>query len=104
LDWIQMTATPTLEFSSDRPLSSKSDDKLNRAPFAERVAGVLRELPKGASLVVGIHGPWGDGKTTVLNMLRADLEADDSTATVEFNPWRFTDEPAMLAGFPPVAG
>jgi hypothetical protein len=94
-----MTATPTLEFSNDRPLSSKSDDKLNRAPFAERVAGVLRGLPKGAGLVVGIHGPWGDGKTTVLNMLQADLDADGATATVEFNPWRFTDEPAMLAGF-----
>lgn len=94
-----MTATPTLEFSNDRPLSSKTDDKLNRAPFAERVAGVLRELPRGASLVVGIHGPWGDGKTTVLNLLRAELDADGATATVEFNPWRFTDEPAMLAGF-----
>jgi hypothetical protein len=94
-----MMVTPTLEFSNDRPLSSKYDDKLNRAPFAERVAGVLRELPKGAGLVVGIHGPWGDGKTTVLNMLRADLDADGATATIEFNPWRFTDEPAMLAGF-----
>jgi len=41
-----MTATPTLEFSNDRPLSSKTDDKLNRAPFAERVAGVLLELPR----------------------------------------------------------
>jgi hypothetical protein len=94
-----MTATPNLEFSNDRPLSSKSDDKLNRAPFAERVAGVLRELPNGAGLVVGIHGPWGDGKTTVLNLLRAELDADGATATVDFNPWRFTDEAAMLAGF-----
>lgn len=94
-----MTATPAPEFSNDRPLSSKSDDKLTRAPFAERVASVLRGLPSGAGLVVGIHGPWGDGKTTVLNMLQADLDADSATATVEFNPWRFTDEPAMLAGF-----
>lgn len=94
-----MTTTPTPVFSNDRPLSSKADDKLNRAPFAERVAGVLRGLPKGTGLVVGIHGPWGDGKTTVLNMLQADLEADGETATVEFNPWRFTDEPSMLVGF-----
>jgi hypothetical protein len=32
-------------------------------------------------------------------MLRADLEADSNIATVEFNPWRFTDEASMLAGF-----
>jgi hypothetical protein len=94
-----MSDYPSLGFSTDRPVSSKSDDRLNRAPFAERVAEVLRGLPKGAGLVVGIHGPWGDGKTTVLNMLQADLDAEAATATVEFNPWRFTDEPAMLAGF-----
>ncbi|MCP9798310.1 AAA family ATPase [Cyanobium sp. Lug-B] len=87
------------EFSSDRPLSRKADDKLNRAPFAERVAAVLRGLPKGTGLVVGIHGPWGDGKTTVLNLLRAELESDSNIATVDFNPWRFTDEASMLAGF-----
>lgn len=94
-----MTTTPPPEFSNDRPLSSKADDKLNRATFADRVAGVLRGLPNGTGLVVGIHGPWGDGKTTVLNILRSDLEGDEKMAVVEFNPWRFTDESSMLAGF-----
>ncbi len=94
-----MTTSPAPEFSNDRPLSSKADDKLNRAAFADRVAGVLRSLSTGTGLVVGLHGPWGDGKTTVLNMLRSDLEGDANMAVVEFNPWRFTDEPSMLAGF-----
>jgi ABC-type hemin transport system ATPase subunit len=87
------------EFSNDRPLIDIADDKLNRATFAKRIANVLRTLPNGTGLVIGIHGPWGDGKTTVLNLLRSDLEADSKMAVVEFNPWRFTDESAMLAGF-----
>lgn len=94
-----MSNTSSPEFSNDRPLSNRADDKLNRAAFAERVASVLRGLPKGTGLVVGIHGPWGDGKTTVLNLLWGELEGDDAMAVVEFNPWRFTDEPSMLAGF-----
>jgi predicted KAP-like P-loop ATPase len=53
----------------------------------------------GTGLVLGIHGPWGDGKTTVLNLLSSNLEVDSNMAVVEFNPWRFTDEPSMLAGF-----
>lgn len=99
LDWTQVTTTSTPDFSNDRPLSNKADDKLNRAPFAERVAGVLCRLPKNTSLVVGIHGPWGDGKTTVLNMLRQDLESDEKTIVRDFNPWRLSDEEAMLRGF-----
>ena len=94
-----MTANSTLGFSSDRPLSSKAHDRLNRAPFAECVAGVLRGLPKGTGLVVGIHGPWGDGKTTVLNILRCDLESDGKTVVRDFNPWRLSDEESMLRGF-----
>ena len=94
-----MTIALTGEFSSDRPLTSKADDKLNRSPFAERVAGVLRGLPKGTGLVVGIHGPWGDGKSTVLNMLRGDLELDGRTVVRDFNPWRLSDEESMLRGF-----
>jgi hypothetical protein len=94
-----VTTSPTPDFSNDRPLTTSEQDRLNRAPFAERIGRVLLGLSKGTSLVVGIHGPWGDGKTTVLNILRAFLDAATDTVTVEFNPWRFTDEPAMLAGF-----
>jgi hypothetical protein len=94
-----MSDKPSPEFSNDSPLSDSADDKLNRAPFADRIADVLRGLPNGAGLVVGIHGPWGDGKTTVLNLLKNNLADDEDTAVVEFNPWRFTDEPSMLAGF-----
>jgi len=94
-----MTDPHPREFSNDRPLLSKADDKLNRAPFAERVASVLHRLPKGTGLVVGIHGPWGDGKTTVLNMLRGDLDSDGMTVVRDFNPWRLTDEESMLRGF-----
>jgi hypothetical protein len=50
-------------------------------------------------LVVGIHGPWGDGKTTVLNMLRAELSSHNAFVVRDFNPWRLTTDEAMLRGF-----
>lgn len=87
------------EFETDRPVSESSDDRLNRASFAERVAGVLKDLPHAASLIVGIHGPWGDGKTTVLNLLRSELTKSTSLVVRDFNPWRLTDEDAMLRQF-----
>jgi predicted KAP-like P-loop ATPase len=90
---------PTPEFSNDRPLDNKADDKLSRAPFADRIAGVILNLPKSKSITVGIYGPWGDGKTTVLNLLRTDLSISDSIVVRNFNPWRLTDDEAMLRGF-----
>lgn len=94
-----MTTSPSLDFSNDRPLTDRQYDRLNRAAFADRIAGVLRGLPKGTGLVVGIHGPWGDGKTTVLNLLRTDLSSNDAIVVRDFNPWRLTDDEAMLRGF-----
>ena len=41
-----MTTNPTADFSSDRPLTDGREDRLNRTPFIERVAGVLLGLPK----------------------------------------------------------
>ncbi len=94
-----MPASSADNFATDRPLDAKEHDRLNRVAFAERLVLMLRHLPKGASLTVGIHGPWGDGKTTVLNLVRLDLASASDTVTVQFNPWRFTDESAMLRGF-----
>lgn len=94
-----MPATTSDDFYDDSPLVDGKGDRLNRAPFADRVASVLRGLPTGASLVVGIHGPWGDGKTTVLNMVRRILDGDDSVVVRDFNPWRLVDDDAMLRGF-----
>jgi predicted KAP-like P-loop ATPase len=88
-----------LEFSNDKPLVSESDDQLNRAPFAERIAKILFDLPNGTGLSIGIHGPWGDGKTTVLNLLRSHLEKRKDLVVCEFNPWRLTGDEAMFRGF-----
>ncbi|MDW7760405.1 MAG: P-loop NTPase fold protein [Acidobacteriota bacterium] len=94
-----MSANEPLEFSNDRPLTDKQHDRLNRSAFVNRIAGVLRGLPNGSSLVVGIYGPWGEGKTTVLNLLRSELSSSDAIVVRDFNPWRHTDDDAMLRGF-----
>lgn len=48
---------------------------------------------------MGIHGPWGDGKTTVLNLLRLEFQTDPKVVVRDFNPWRLSDEDSMLRGF-----
>ena len=94
-----VTTSPPFGFSNDRPLTDRRNDRLNRGAFADRIAEVLHGLPPGTGLVVGIYGPWGDGKTTVLNLLRANLANNDAIVIHDFNPWRLTCDTAMFRGF-----
>ena len=48
---------------------------------------------------MGIYGPWGDGKTTVLNLLRANLARNDAMVVRDFNPWRLADDDSIFRGF-----
>ncbi|NQX29536.1 AAA family ATPase [Microbacteriaceae bacterium VKM Ac-2854] len=88
--------------------SASAPDQLGRAAFADAATNVLGRLAeRGNSSVVALIGPWGSGKTSVLEMVKAHLRADDDgrpqiTAewiTVEFNPWYYSDLASLQAGF-----
>lgn len=92
-----MTTEPS--FSCDRPLANRDEDRLNRAAFADRIATILAAQPEDSGVVVGVYGVWGDGKTTVLNLLRANLAGADAVVVRDFNPWRVTDSDSVFRGF-----
>lgn len=94
-----MTDRTCADFSNDNPIAHKADDRLNRSPFAERIASVIVNLPKNISLVIGINGQWGDGKTTILNLIRNDLSNNSKILVQNFNPWRLTDEEKIFRGY-----
>jgi hypothetical protein len=64
--------------------------------IAAALAGVLTEPLDGAT-VVGIHGPWGAGKTTLMYGIRDELEAQEGSQTVvvEFNAWKYQAREAL---------
>lgn len=93
-----MSNDSQLRISQDQPITNRRYDLLNRAPFAERIAEVIDSQSTMAGLVVSISGPWGSGKTTVLNLLRTKLLEMDSVVVRDFNPWRLTKDSAILLG------
>jgi predicted KAP-like P-loop ATPase len=86
-------------YRTDAPISDPRLDVFDREPFAHRIADTIGERNDPSSLVVGIYGPWGDGKTTVLNFIRGRLKDYPSIICVSFNPWRMEGEQALLQGF-----
>ena len=40
-------------------------------------------------LAIGVHSPWGGGKSTVLNLLEAELAKDSRYVVIRTDPWQY---------------
>ena len=87
------------QYIADQPIAGKSEDRFNRAPFATRIAETLASRSNPSSIVLGLYGPWGDGKTSILEMMQEELNTHDHIIVVRFNPWYFQTEDLLLRGF-----
>lgn len=75
---------------------------LNRGPFVDRLAAVLKSAPNRSSNVFALFGEWGAGKTSVKNLVarRFAEKPDDATPIlVEFNPWGFSSQAELFESF-----
>ncbi|NPC46074.1 NTPase KAP [Corallococcus sp. AB032C] len=86
-------------YSPDHPITSHKEDKLNRSPFAQRIADTIAERLDPSPLVIGLNGVWGDGKTSTLQLIEERLSTRGDVICVKFNPWYFENEEKLLRGF-----
>lgn len=63
-------------------------DLLNNEAIAATIIGLLRERPD-RPVTIGVHGDWGAGKSSVLEMIDAGLASDGKVLCLKFNGWRF---------------
>lgn len=86
-------------YNSDRPISNSNEDKFKRYNFSKRIAETIINRKSDEGLVLGIYGAWGEGKTSVLNILEKELNLEPNIIVVKFNPWRFTTEETLVLNF-----
>lgn len=87
------------DYFTDVPISDPELDEFKRYSFAQRVAETIVSRCDPASIVIGIYGVWGGGKSSVLNFIEKEFENKDDVICVKFNPWRFEDEIHLLQDF-----
>jgi hypothetical protein len=63
-------------------------DLLNNEAIATTIIGLLRERPD-RPVTIGVHGDWGAGKSSVLEMIEVGLSGKDEVLCLKFNGWRF---------------
>lgn len=85
----------------DAPLRDPSLDRLHRRPFAEYLARSIKGVDPRDGFVFALTGPWGSGKTTVVNFTEHFLQkADDQNLLiVHFNPWWISGSDHLLRQF-----
>jgi predicted KAP-like P-loop ATPase len=84
-------------FRPDKPVSLQKEDKFQRYSFAKRVAEIVSSGKYNKSLVIGIYGKWGQGKTSVMQFIKNEIP--DNAVTINFNPWQFQDQQQLLNSF-----
>ncbi len=91
----------TTEISPDVEIKYLRQDRLGRADFSRRIAKRIRRAGDGPSVVFGLAGPWGSGKSSVLNMITEVLEEthSDYWSVVSFTPWSAGDPLALTEEF-----
>lgn len=85
--------------NTDRAISDKKDDVLGRAAFSENLAKAIVGYNSKDSLVIGLEGDWGTGKTSIVNMVCQTLEKEESIILIKFNPWDYSDSKKIAQQF-----
>lgn len=63
-------------------------DLLNNEAIAATIIKLIRS-GSDRPMTIGVHGDWGAGKSSILEMIEAGLDGDKDVVCLKFNGWRF---------------
>lgn len=83
----------------DHPIETFDQDELDRSRTALALADELASLDARYGAVAAITGPWGSGKTSLMNLVATELRTRPDVRVVEFNPWLFSGAEELASLF-----
>lgn len=93
-------------FKPDQPIKSYKEDTLGRRPFAQSLGDAILRYREKGSIVIGLFGAWGCGKTSIINMALEHIDLasknktdDEKPIVIRFNPWNYSDQNQLITQF-----
>lgn len=94
---------PDLQLQSDEPIATPEDDSLERKGLTESIAAKILSRDTSSCLIVGISGPWGSGKTSLLSLIEGRIQKEAAKRTgilvLRFNPWSYSTIDQLITAF-----
>ena len=93
-------------FKPDQPIQSSKEDILGRKAFAQSLGNAILNYKEKDSIVIGLFGAWGSGKTSIINMalehinyVCKDKKSESEPIIVRFYPWNFSEQNQLISQF-----
>ena len=89
------------QYFNDSPIEKADDDRYGVTPFAKSMAQAIRSIKGPIGTTIALNGPWGSGKSSVVNIVRSELESsnDETLVISDFKCWWYQGEEALLLAF-----
>ncbi|MDD4527547.1 MAG: P-loop NTPase fold protein [Candidatus Margulisbacteria bacterium] len=84
---------------SDSSIFDYEQDLLDRRQFINEQLMPIIESANADSYVIGVEGKWGDGKTSILNLLEKTLLLKNNYVLLKFSPWSFDKNISLIKTF-----
>lgn len=88
-------------FIYDSPKEHLSEDLFGWGSIVERISAAIQyhSSENHNCYTIGIYGKWGEGKTSLMNMVCESLNDEKKIKIIHFNPWLFKDQESLLLDF-----
>lgn len=85
------------QFIGDTPAEV---DLLGRDNIVDSLSQAVEGIDVSGSFVIGLYGDWGEGKTTILDMIEKNIKnTDKRTHVIRFEPWYFKSIDSIIKNY-----
>lgn len=83
---------------SDRALENEKEDEFGFFGIAKKLTPSLIAATAGDGMVIGIEGPWGSGKSTMMNLIKIELATlnTPNLHVISIAPWLIGDGSSLV--------
>ena len=73
-------------------------DLLNRNKIIGDLFNSIKYCKNKEKFIISLTGKWGSGKTTILNIVKEQLNSEDFIIIDDFETWKYNNEKSLLYG------